>query len=134
MDAIKENDDFDAEEAELSHELYQPPPKPNPPVKQSSKLSVVSRMYDRGGKGYLDDKEKIMRSMDEEGRGHLTNEKVYSMLEEQMKLQKKTVTQRWLIIGLCAFALFLALANMGTACKCSSIFIYHNLLHTATLV
>ena len=53
--------------------------------------------------------------MDTSNRGFLTNDKVYSMLEEQAKLQKTLVTQRNLIIGLCVFAVILALANMGTA-------------------
>ena len=66
-------------------------------------------------KGYLDENEQKMREMDTSNRGFLTNDKVYSMLEEQIKLQKTLVTQRKLIIGLCVFAVVLALANMGTA-------------------
>ena len=56
-----------------------------------------------------------MREMDTSNRGFLTNEKVYSLLEEHVKMQKTLVTQRNLIIGLCVFAVILALANMGTA-------------------
>ena len=53
--------------------------------------------------------------MDTSNRGFLTNDKVYALLEEQIKLQKTLVTQRKLLVGLCAFAVILALANMGTA-------------------
>ena len=56
-----------------------------------------------------------MREMDTSNRGFLTNDKVYALLEEQVKLQKTLVTQRKLLVGLCAFAVILALANMGTA-------------------
>ena len=69
----------------------------------------------RNGKGYLDENEQKLRDMDTSNRGFLTNEKVYALLEEQMKLQKTLVTQRKLLVGLCAFAVILALANMGTA-------------------
>lgn len=53
--------------------------------------------------------------MDTENVGHLNNSKVYSLMREQIKLQNQNVTQRKLIIGLSAFAVVLALANMGTS-------------------
>ena len=69
----------------------------------------------RNNKGYLDENEQKLREMDTSNRGFLTNDKVYALLEEQVKLQKTLVTQRKLLVGLCAFAVILALANMGTA-------------------
>ena len=53
--------------------------------------------------------------MDTSNCGFLANDKVHALIEEQIKLQKTLVTQRKLLVGLCAFAVILALANMGTA-------------------
>ena len=53
--------------------------------------------------------------MDTSNRGFLANDKAHALIEEQIKLQKTLVTQRKLLVGLCAFAVILALANMGTA-------------------
>ena len=47
--------------------------------------------------------------------GHLSNEKVYALMQKQLALQNQNVTQKKLIIGLSIFAAVLALANMGTA-------------------
>jgi len=89
------------------------PPKMTSPEQRT--LSKVSRSYDRGDKGYLDDYERKMRSLDKSNRGHLSNDTVYDILRESVDVQKKMVTQRWLIIGLTAFAVLLALANVGTS-------------------
>ena len=75
-------------------------------------LSAVSEQYDRMGKGYLDNVEQKMRSLDTAGEGHLSNEAVYNLIRDS---QKKMVTQRWLLLGLAGFAAVLAMANMGTA-------------------
>ena len=54
-----------------------------------------------------------MEAMDKSG--HLSNEKVYALMQKQLTLQNQNVTQKKLIIGLSIFAAVLALANMGTA-------------------
>ena len=71
-------------------------------------LSTVSEQYDQGHKGWLDKTEQTMRRMDTKGQGHLDNGQVYNLIRES---QKKMVTQRWLMLGLGAFAVILALAN-----------------------
>ena len=48
----------------------------------SKQLSVVSKAYDRGNKGYLDQTEQKMREMDESGRGHVPNNVVYDLMQE----------------------------------------------------
>ena len=53
------------------------------------RLSTVSRMYDVDGDGVLDEAEQQMRNMDKSGRGHLSNETVYKMMQEQLKTQKQ---------------------------------------------
>ena len=51
--------------------------------KQKQKmLSRVSQMYDINGDGMLDEAERAMRELDETGRGYLTNEKVYELMNE----------------------------------------------------
>lgn len=78
-------------------------------------LSSVSDKYDREHKGWLDPTERKMRELDKFGLGYLDNNTVYNMMRESMGLQRKMVTQRWLMFGLGVFALVLAIANMGTA-------------------
>ena len=77
-------------------------------------LSTISKMYDTANKGYLDEKEQQMRELDTSNRGHLTNAQVYDMMTE---MNRKMVTMRKLILGLCTFAVLLSLANVGTACE-----------------
>lgn len=48
----------------------------------SKQLSVVSKAYDRGNKGFLDKTEQTMRDMDESGRGHVPNNVVYDLMQE----------------------------------------------------
>lgn len=80
----------------------------------SKSLSVVSKQYDRTGKGYLDETEQRMRELDRSGKGHLNNAVVYDLMKDSMEVQKKMVTQRWLLIGLTFFSVVLALSNMAT--------------------
>lgn len=90
-----------------------PPPKMSSPDQRS--LSKVSKMYDRAGKGYLDENEQKMRALDTTGAGHLTNQQVYDILRESSEQNRRVATQRHLIMALGCFATLLALANMGTA-------------------
>jgi len=90
-----------------------PPPKMSSPEQRS--LSKVSTMYDRTNKGYLDEQEQKMRSLDTAGAGHLSNEQVYDILRASSEQNRKMATQRHLIIALGCFATILALANMGSA-------------------
>ena len=59
------------------------------PNKVYRKLSTVSKMYDIDGNGELDAAELAMRTMDKSGRGYLTNDKVYKMIQEQLETQKQ---------------------------------------------
>ena len=45
--------------------------------------------YNSNNKGYLDENEQKMREMDTSNRGFLTNEKVYSMLEELSRCRRR---------------------------------------------
>ena len=101
--------------------------------KKKSTLSVVSKQYDRTGKGYLDETEQAMRQLDESGRGHVPNHVVYDLMQESVTMHKKMATQRHLLIALGCFTVILALANMATAfaaaslakvCMCIEIYVF----------
>lgn len=87
----------------------------------SKQLSVVSKAYDRGNKGYLDQTEQQMREMDESGRGHVPNNVVYDLMQESVAMHQKMATQRHLMIALACFTVILALANMATAFAAASL-------------
>ena len=87
---------------------------PAPPA-GSRKLSTVSRMYDIRGDGELDEAELAMRHMDTSGRGYLTNEKVYQLMQDHVQTQRKLFQFKRVIIGLAVLVLILALSNLGTS-------------------
>ena len=94
-----EDDDFDTNEvapsltdfdSRHSSDVAIPKANGNDVVKKRiGRLSTVSRMYDVDGDGVLDEAEQQMRNMDKSGRGHLSNETVYKMMQEQIKTQKQ---------------------------------------------
>ena len=51
-------------------------------MKRDYIMSRVSQMYDINGDGELDEAERAMRDLDTTGRGHLTNDKVYELMNE----------------------------------------------------
>ena len=44
-------------------------------------------------------KQTTVRNMDKTGRGHLTNEKVYSLMQEQLSMQKSLFQMKKVIAG-----------------------------------
>ena len=92
-------------------------------------LSEVSKYFDRDGKGYLDPLEKQLRQMDSQNLGHVPVNKVYTIMSSLQNEQKQSASllrtleqqQRQMInmkksiIGLCAFAVVLAVTNIGTS-------------------
>lgn len=92
-------------------------------------LSEVSKQFDRNGKGFLDDTEKQLRRMDTQNLGYLPVDKVYKIMEtlqvEQKnsaellqameRQQRQMINMKKGIIGLCFFAVLLALSNIGTS-------------------
>jgi len=81
----------------------------------SNKLSVVSRQYDRGGKGYLDKTEQKLRSYDRDNDGRLGLEEVYALMQDFQETQHQALTLKWVVIALSGFAVLLCLANVGTS-------------------
>jgi hypothetical protein len=77
----------------------------------SKQLSVTSMMYDVDGDGKLDDAEKAMREMDTDNRGYLTNEKVYKVMLEQMKLQQEVFGLKRMSL---VFLVVVFLLSLGT--------------------
>ena len=108
-----EDDDFDTNEVAPSltdfdsrHSSDVAIPKANgnnssTKQRRIGRLSTVSRMYDVDGDGELDEAEQQMRNMDKSGRGHLSNETVYKMMQEQLKTQKQLC--KCILYDMCAF-------------------------------
>lgn len=63
------------------------------------KLSSVSKMYDIDGDGELDAAERAMRAMDCSNRGFLTNDKIYSLMQEQLETRKQLVRIKGIVFG-----------------------------------
>lgn len=94
-----------------------------------NRLSAVSNMYDRDNKGYLDPTEDALRRMDSQNLGIFANDKVFQIMktlqEEQQKSAQlleslrqehhKTTSLKRAAILLTAFAILLALSNIGTS-------------------
>lgn len=82
---------------------------------ESSRLSMVSKQYDIRGEGHLDETEQKMRAMDVEGRGFISNEQVYTILQDQSRMEKTLTTAKRLLILFAVLLLILAVANIGIA-------------------
>ena len=92
-------------------------------------LTEVSAMFDRNGKGYLDDTERALRRMDSQDKGFLGIDKVCvifeslqaeqerssELLEALREESKKSMNLKMGVIALSCFTLLLALANVGTS-------------------
>ena len=92
-------------------------------------LTEVSAMFDRNGKGYLDDTERALRRMDSQDKGFLGIDKVCvifeslqaeqerssELLEALREESKKSMNLKMGVIALTCFTLLLALANVGTS-------------------
>ena len=103
----------DAEEGKFDGGLRQrgaPAAKPFNP-----KLSIISQKYDIDGDGQLDEAEQALRDMDTENKGYLTNDKVYKVMVEQMKLQQDVFSLKRLATIFLVVILFLSLATLGTS-------------------
>jgi hypothetical protein len=83
--------------------------------KPKSVLSVTSKMFDVDGDGQLDDAEKAMRDMDTDNNGYLTNDKVYKVMLEQMKLQQEVFGLKRIAMIFLAIVFILSLATLGTS-------------------
>lgn len=53
--------------------------------------------------------------MDSSGRGYLTNEKVYKLMQEHVQTQRKLFQFKKVIISLSVLVVVLALSNLGTS-------------------
>jgi hypothetical protein len=95
------------------------PPASNHSNRTSStmprKLSTFSKMYDIDGDGKLDEAELAMRNMDQSGRGYLTNDKVYKLMEKQLETQRQLFRTKRVMFVLLALVVILALSNLGTS-------------------
>lgn len=83
-------------------------------VKKMSRLSVVSSKYDVGGKGYLDEEERILRAYDTNNDGNLDMNELKKIVHDLRQVSnQKTLLRKILLYGsvtivisiLCNFAL-----------------------------
>lgn len=81
----------------------------------SRALSAVSKKYDVDGDGKLSEAEQAMRNLDTEGRGYLTNDKVLSVFQEQLRMQKQLLLAKRLLILFSVLLVILAVANIAVA-------------------
>ena len=78
-------------------------------------LSYTSRKYDVDGDGKLDEAEQAMRAMDKEGLGYLTNDKVYHIFQQQLRMQNQLLLAKRLLILFAVLLVILSVANIGVA-------------------
>jgi hypothetical protein len=91
-------------------------------LKSTSKgLSKVSVMYDIDGDGKLDPSEMAMRELDTDNRGYLTNEQVYKVMLEQMKLQREVFGLKRMSVVFVCIMFLLSLATLGTSFAAASL-------------
>jgi len=83
--------------------------------KENSRLTKISAMYDLDGDGVLDEAEQAMRDRDVSGRGYLTNEEIYAIVQEELGAKRKAGHMKRLIGGLICFVVFLAMSNLATS-------------------
>jgi hypothetical protein len=87
----------------------------------SKVLSQTSMRYDVDGDGKLDPSEKAMRDMDTDNRGYLTNDQVYKVMLEQMKLQQEVFGLKRMSLVFVFIIFFLSLATLGTSFAAASL-------------
>ena len=83
--------------------------------KRKKRLTTISRKYDLDGDGILDDAEQAMRDRDVANRGFLTNDEIYTIVQEQLRAKKSAGHMKKLIAGLICFVVLLAVSNLGTS-------------------
>lgn len=92
-------------------------------------LTEISKKYDRGGKGYLNETEQALRSLDRENKGYLGLDQILMIMDSLQTEQKRSadliddiraehkraVSFKRAVIVLSCFVLLLAVANIGTS-------------------
>ena len=92
-----------------------PPSTASNKKKASYQLSVVSKNYDRGDKGYLTKSEKKLRGLDTKNRGYLTNAEVVQVVQQTMTMHSTNVQLRKFVFGAAILVVLLAVCNTATA-------------------
>ena len=86
-----------------------------PGAAADTRLSVISKQYDMGGKGFLNETEQQLRNLDTSNRGHLSNEEVYELMQQHIDGQRKLFQMKKLLAGVTVFAVLLALTTLATS-------------------
>ena len=88
-------------------------PPPPPPQDGSKRMSVASRAFDRGNKGYLDKDERRVRSYDLDGDGKLDIDDVFRVVADARQAESRRNLFRWLLTAAVAFAVLNICAVFG---------------------
>ena len=79
------------------------------------RLSTFSKNYDVNNDGELDKVELAMKDMDTTERGYLTNDKVYGLMQEQLRTQQQLFRSKRVTMFLLFLVVLLAISNLGTS-------------------
>lgn len=82
---------------------------------KKTRLSKTSELYDAANKGYLDETEQQLRELDSQHLGHISNAKVYDLMQNMKQEQSKSLNLKKAVIALSVFSFLLALSNIGTS-------------------
>jgi nitrate reductase NapE component len=105
-------EELEAPKDQESEQEPLPFPKCQPRAARN-RLSVVSKAYDRGNKGYLDDFEKRVRSYDTDNDGQISIEEVFHMVSDIRKEERKNRSLKKFLLLAISFGLLLCVAMFG---------------------
>ena len=69
------------------------------PTPAKSRLSTVSKKYDIHGSGNLDGVQQAMRDMDTTNKGYISNEKIYDLMQDHIKVKEQVFTFKKIIMA-----------------------------------
>lgn len=111
METHKEDIETPTECGSLKSECQNPRTGGDPGVA----LSVISKQYDRHGKGYLDEGEKGMRAMDSDNKGYLNTDQIHALVDSKIAADQQSKTFKKFSLILVVLVILLAVSNIGTA-------------------
>jgi hypothetical protein len=79
----------------------------------SKRLSVASKKFDVGNKGYLDSDERIMRTYDKNNDGNLDLAELKMIVQDLRKEKREKSNFKKLSLGSSAALVFVLVANFG---------------------
>lgn len=78
-------------------------------------LSKSAKAWDLDGDGELDEAELALKALDKEGKGVLTKEEMYALMQESLDTQRDLFKMKKIAGALAVVTCILALSNLGTS-------------------